>query len=166
MAAALRVRPCVPLTQLVELDFCELLNSTLTKVVIGYITRELYITSFVENNEFLAIITSFLTKIASFLTTMTFKTRYITEITIKPLFSCFASYTRYSRVVLVTHELYLLLDSIRPYKSCFAGPYLRALPVYGTNKTRLAKTLFVEFGLKIKVKEILISHMERNFRKV
>ena len=53
------VRPCVPLTQLVELDFRELLDSTLTKVVIGYITRELYITSFDENNEFLAIITSF-----------------------------------------------------------------------------------------------------------
>jgi hypothetical protein len=40
------------LTQLVELDFRELLNSTLTKVVTGYITRELYITSFVKNNEF------------------------------------------------------------------------------------------------------------------
>jgi hypothetical protein len=84
------LRPCVPLTQLVELDFRELLDLTLTKVVIGYITCELYITSFVENNEFLAIITSFLTKIvsfltkvASFLTKMTFKTRYITEITIK-----------------------------------------------------------------------------------
>jgi hypothetical protein len=33
-------------------------------VVIGYITSELYITSFVENNEFLAIVTSFLTKIS------------------------------------------------------------------------------------------------------
>ncbi len=54
------LRPCVPLTQLVELD------STLTKVVIGYITRELYITSFVKNNEFLAIITIFLTKIVIF----------------------------------------------------------------------------------------------------
>ncbi len=62
------VRPFVPLTQLVELDFRELLDLTLTKVVIGYITRELYIMSFIENNEFLAIITSFLTKIASFLT--------------------------------------------------------------------------------------------------
>jgi hypothetical protein len=84
------LRPCVPFTQLVELDFRELLNSTLTKVVIGYITHELYKTSFIENNEFLAIITSFLTKIASFLpkiagflTKMTFKTRYITKITIK-----------------------------------------------------------------------------------
>ncbi len=48
-----RLRPCVPLTQLIELD------STLTKVIIGYITCELYITSFVKNNEFLAIITSF-----------------------------------------------------------------------------------------------------------
>ncbi len=60
------VRPCVPLTQLVELNFRELFNSTLTKVVIGYITRELYITSFVKNNDFLAIIISFLTKIATF----------------------------------------------------------------------------------------------------
>jgi hypothetical protein len=99
------LRPCVPLTQLVKLDFRELLDSTLTKLVIGYITRDLYITSFVENNEFLAIITSFfaknseflaiitsfLPKIASFLTKMTSfltknsvynenndKTRYIT----------------------------------------------------------------------------------------
>ncbi len=64
---------------------------TLTKVVIGYKTRELYVTSFVKNNEFLAIITSFFfTKIASFLmkipsilTKMTIKTCYITEITIK-----------------------------------------------------------------------------------
>jgi hypothetical protein len=67
------VRPCVPLTQLVELDFRELLDSTLTKVVIGYITRESYITSFVENYKFLAIITSlfdenseFFDEIASF----------------------------------------------------------------------------------------------------
>jgi hypothetical protein len=79
------LRPCVPLTQLVELDFRELLDLNLTKVVISYITRELYITSFIKNNKFLAIITSFLTKIASFLTKiasfltkMTFKTRYIT----------------------------------------------------------------------------------------
>jgi hypothetical protein len=94
-----RLRPCVPLTQLVELDFRELLDSTLTKVVIGYITRKLYITSFVENNEFLAIITSFfdendeflaiitsfLTKMTSFLTKNSVyngnneKTRYITR---------------------------------------------------------------------------------------
>ncbi len=33
------VRPCVLLTQLVELDFCELFDFTLTKVVIGYKTR-------------------------------------------------------------------------------------------------------------------------------
>ncbi len=30
-----QLRPCIPLAQLVELDFHELLNSTLTKVVIG-----------------------------------------------------------------------------------------------------------------------------------
>jgi hypothetical protein len=85
-----KLRPCIPLTQLVELDFRELLDSTLTKVVIGYITRELYITSFVKNNEFLAIkrslltkIASFLTKMASFLTKMAFNTRYTTEITLK-----------------------------------------------------------------------------------
>jgi hypothetical protein len=77
------VRPCVLLTQLVELNFRELLDLTLTKVVIGYITCELYITRFVKNNEFLAIIVSFLTKIANFLTKMTFETRYMTEITIK-----------------------------------------------------------------------------------
>jgi hypothetical protein len=46
------VRPCVPLTQLVELDLCELLYSTLTKVVSGYKLCELYITSFVNYNEF------------------------------------------------------------------------------------------------------------------
>jgi hypothetical protein len=78
------------LTQLVELDFRELLDSTLMKVVIGYITCELDITSFVENNKFLAIITSFLTKIASFLmkiasllTKVTFKTHYTMEIMLK-----------------------------------------------------------------------------------
>ncbi len=44
------IRSCFLLTQLVELDFRELLDSTLTKVVVGYITslivvfvfRELY----------------------------------------------------------------------------------------------------------------------------
>jgi hypothetical protein len=36
------------------------------KEVIGYITHKLYITSFVKNNKFLAIIISFLTKIVSF----------------------------------------------------------------------------------------------------
>ncbi len=35
-----KLRPCVPLTQLVELDFCELLDLTLPNVVIGYITRK------------------------------------------------------------------------------------------------------------------------------
>jgi hypothetical protein len=64
----LKVKPCVPLTQLVELDFQELLGSILTKVVSGYITHKLHITSFVKNNKFLAIITSFLTKITSSLT--------------------------------------------------------------------------------------------------
>jgi hypothetical protein len=80
----LPIRPCVPLTQLVELDFRELLGSTFTKVVIGYITRELYITSFVKINEFLVIITSFLTKIESFLTRIT------------SILTSFASYIRYS----------------------------------------------------------------------
>ncbi len=61
-----RIRPCVPLTQFVILDFRELLDSTLTKVVSGYITHKLFINSFVKNNEFLAIITSFLTKIMNF----------------------------------------------------------------------------------------------------
>jgi hypothetical protein len=78
-----KLRPCVPLTQLVELYFCELLDSTLTKVVIGYIIHELCITSFVKNNEFLVIITSFLTKIMNILTKMTIKTHHIMEITIK-----------------------------------------------------------------------------------
>ncbi len=63
---AFSVRHYIPLTQLVELYFGELLDSTLTNVVMGYITRELYKTSFVKNNKFLAIITSFLTKITSF----------------------------------------------------------------------------------------------------
>jgi hypothetical protein len=62
----MKVRPCVLLTQFVELDFRKLLDSTLKEVVIGYITRKLYITSFVENNKFLAITMSFLTKIVSF----------------------------------------------------------------------------------------------------
>jgi hypothetical protein len=79
VASLFQVRPCVLLTQLVELNFRELLDSTLTKVVIGYITRELYITSFVVNNELLVIITSFFDKNSKFfLTKMTFKTRYIT----------------------------------------------------------------------------------------
>ncbi len=52
-------------------------------MVIGYKTRELYITSFVENNNFLAVVTSFLTKIASILTKMRIKTHYITEIALK-----------------------------------------------------------------------------------
>ncbi len=56
------IRPCVPLTQLVELNFRKLLDLTLTKVVIGYITLDLYIKSFVKNKEFLAFITSILTK--------------------------------------------------------------------------------------------------------
>jgi hypothetical protein len=34
------LRPCVSLTQLIVLDFQELLDLTLTKVVSGYITRE------------------------------------------------------------------------------------------------------------------------------
>ena len=34
------VRPSVPLTQLVVLDFREVLDSTVTKVVSGYLTRE------------------------------------------------------------------------------------------------------------------------------
>jgi hypothetical protein len=78
------LRPRVLLTQLVELDFRKLLDSTLTNVVIGYITRELFLTSFVKNNKFLTNIKSFLTKIASFLTNiksikmkMTFKTHYL-----------------------------------------------------------------------------------------
>ena len=115
-----QLRPCVPLTQLVELDFRELLDSTLTKVVIGYITRELYITSFVENNkflaiitsffdendEFLAIITSFLTKMTSFLTKNSVyngnndKTCYITSLIVvfvfRELYSLLASCTCYS----------------------------------------------------------------------
>ncbi len=35
-----QIRPRIPLTQLIELNFRELLDSTLMKVVIGYITRE------------------------------------------------------------------------------------------------------------------------------
>jgi hypothetical protein len=58
-----QIRPRILLTQLVELNFRELLDSTLMKVVIDYITRECYITSFVErvfddNNEFLTKIMS------------------------------------------------------------------------------------------------------------
>jgi hypothetical protein len=34
------LRPCVPLTQLIVLDFYDLLDSILTKVVSVYITRE------------------------------------------------------------------------------------------------------------------------------
>ncbi len=70
-------------------------------MVIGYITRELYITSFVKNNEFLAIITSFLTKMMSFLTKNLVyngnndKTRYITSLI----------------VIFVFRELYSLLAS-------------------------------------------------------
>ncbi len=60
----LKLRPCVPLTQLVILDFCKL--QTLTKVVSSFITCELFIMSFVKNNEFLAILTSFLTKETNF----------------------------------------------------------------------------------------------------
>jgi hypothetical protein len=40
------LRPCVPLTQLIVLNFCELHDSTLAKLVSGYNTRELYISSF------------------------------------------------------------------------------------------------------------------------
>jgi hypothetical protein len=44
---SIQVRACVPLTQLVILNFRELLDSTLMKVVTGYITREFWqITSF------------------------------------------------------------------------------------------------------------------------
>ncbi len=48
------VSPCVLLTQIVELNFPELLDWTLMKMIIGYKTRALYITSFVKNNKFLA----------------------------------------------------------------------------------------------------------------
>jgi hypothetical protein len=82
--------PCVLFTQLIELNFRELLDLTLTKVVIGYITRKLYITSFVKINNFWAILTSFFDKnneffdkITSSLKKMTFKTCYIMEIMIK-----------------------------------------------------------------------------------
>ncbi len=106
------LRPCIPLNQLVELDFRKLLNLTLTKVVISYITRELYKTSCVKNNKFLATITSFLTKIASFLTKttsiltkMTFQTLYITEITINLLYNDQTCYITSLIVVFVFHEL-------------------------------------------------------------
>jgi hypothetical protein len=100
-------------------------------VVIGYKTCELHITSFVKNNKFWAVVTSFLTKIMSILTKMTIKTNYVMEITIKlviewpnSLYSEFDCHFRVLQVILVTHELYLLLNWIRPYrnKSCFAGP--------------------------------------------
>ncbi len=101
-------------------------------MVSGYKTRNLYITSVVKNNKFLVIMMSFLTKITIFLTKMTIKICYITEITIKlaikqpnSLYNKFKCHFCVSRVILVTHKLFSLLDSIRPHqnKSCFAGLY-------------------------------------------
>ena len=46
LSVVLDVRPWIPLTQLVILDFRELLDSTVMKVVSFYITLESYITSF------------------------------------------------------------------------------------------------------------------------
>ncbi len=57
------LRPCILLTQLVVLDFRELLDLTLTKVLSGYITWQYYITSFVKNNEFFCNYNEFFDKI-------------------------------------------------------------------------------------------------------
>ncbi len=54
-----KLRSCVPLTQLIIIIFCELLEFTLTKLVSGYITCELYKMSFGKNNKFLTSIRSF-----------------------------------------------------------------------------------------------------------
>ncbi len=128
------LRTCVPLTQLVELNFCGLLDSTLSKVVIGYITLEFCqkLRVFGNYNEFFDENSEFFDKNNMYFDEYDNLNSHITEVTIKIiiyrpnlLYNDFNPCFCVSRVILVTYELNLLLDSIRPYqnKSCFAGPY-------------------------------------------